>query len=65
MCVLSDLHVVRTAVISVLYVSDGRGLNTKVLMYIGVGSGLVLVTAIVVGVVVCCRRKSAQRSKKG
>ncbi|XP_021933563.1 neogenin isoform X2 [Zootermopsis nevadensis] len=44
---------------------DGRGLNTKVLMYIGVGSGLVLVTAIVVGVVVCCRRKSAQRSKKG
>jgi hypothetical protein len=35
-------------------------------MYIGVGSGLILATGMLVGlVVVCCRRKSAQRSKKG
>ncbi|XP_069703629.1 neogenin isoform X2 [Periplaneta americana] len=45
---------------------NGRVLHTDVLLFVGAGSGLVLVTGIVVGlVVVCCRRKSAQRSKKG
>ena len=63
---VSQVCVYVGSIVMRVFLADGQGLKGMMLLVIGLGSGLVLVAGVIIGVVVvCCRRRSAHRSKKG